>query len=241
MANKRSVIVIGVSGSGKSTVCNKIIGDNLFEVVQGFATGTQVINCKRKEVECAQKKLEITLVDTIGLFDAHKITKDSVSKIKNAIEDVGGLNLVLFVIKFDRLTDAEVAMMKIIDENFKILGVGKLSAAIITACELMDAAKRSEAITSFQKDNITKAFASYMEKGIYTVGFPDTSNMHEDFIPIMDSKMKTDTQKLLKLVEDAEEHYTYDEMVRLGCIEYIFNTWRKILKYFTSKESSESN
>ena len=149
--NKRNVIVIGVTGCGKSTICNKIIGEESFNVVEGFMTGTNEIKSETRQVNYEDTKLNITIIDTVGISDPRRSSTNTVNKIQQKVKEMGGLNLVLFVIRYSRLTDSEATALKIIEENLKHT-IGRFSAVIITGCEYMDDEARKKAIKKLKED-----------------------------------------------------------------------------------------
>ena len=241
MANKRSVIVIGVTGCGKSTVCNKIIGEEKrFNIVPGFKAGTTEIDKETKLVDYEDKKLEITVIDTIGLSDAHRKSEDTVTAIQQIIKKIGGLNLILFVIKHSRLTDAETTVLNIIDENMKDT-ISAYSAIVITQCENLDEVGRKDAIKTLQEDCITKKLASRVEKGIHTVGFPNMQNFPTPVRPYFDGVAKSDSEKLLKLVYEAEKWYRYDEIFNVSCLESLTLAYQAIIEYLVTSTTSSSS
>ena len=233
MANKRSVVVFGVSGCGKSTICNKLLGEYKFDIVEGFSTGTTEMSEGTKEVDYGDKKLNITVIDTVGLSDAHRPTDDGISAIQQKIKAIGGLNLILFVIKFQRLTDAETKVLKIIDENMKGT-INAYSAVVITGCENLDEVDRSKAVEKLQRDSLTKNLAASMAKGIYTVGFPDTKIYPETVKSYFNGVMESDREKLLKLVYEAKQWYRYDEIFNVSCLDYLRQTCKAIIEFYVT-------
>ena len=232
--SKRNIIVIGVTGCGKSTVCNKIIGEESFNVAEGFMTGTTEIKSETRQVDYEDTKLDITVIDTIGLSDAHRSNSDTVHEIQKKIKEIGGLNLVLFVMKYNRLTTAETTVLKIIEENLKH-AIGRFSAVIITGCEHMDDEARKIAIKKLKEDDITRKFTANMGKDIHTVGFPDTTKMPPTLKPLLAEIGKCDRQKLLKLIHQADRMYSYDAVFGSGCLDNLMITWKAIKALFTKK------
>ena len=228
---KRSVVVVGVTGCGKSTICNKILGEEVFKVAQGFQTVTTAVECKGKSIDILGQTMDVTVLDTIGLSDAHGNSLDSMMEIKDKIKQIGGINLVLFVIRLGRLTDAEVSALKLIEENMK-QSIGIFSAAVITGCENLDAEGRKKTIEEFKSDRITGKFASMLQLGVHTVGFPDIKTYPEQIRSIFTEIAKKDTQELHKLVYRAGLQYSYDQVFTIGCVENLSLTWQAVKVIF---------
>ena len=86
---KCSVVVVGVTGCGKSTICNKILGEELFQVAQGFQTVTAGVESKGKSIDILGQTMDVTVVDTVGLSDAHGNSTESMMEIKDKIKQIG--------------------------------------------------------------------------------------------------------------------------------------------------------
>lgn len=231
---KRSILVVGVTGCGKSTICNKILGEECFKVAQGFQTVTRRVEYRGRQVEILGQTIDVTVVDTVGLSDAHRNSLNSMNELRQKIKEIGGINLVLFVIKNARLTDAEAKALKLIDDHLKH-SIGRFSAAIITCCENLDVNSRRSTVEQLRNDDITGKFASNMGMGIHTVGFPDIQSYPKQVQSAFKEIADSDIKELHKLVYQAGTHYSYDEVFNVGCLENLSLTWEAIKAVFTKE------
>lgn len=232
--DKRSVVVVGVTGCGKSTICNKIFREECFTVAQGFQTVTASVECKGRQVEIQGETIDLTIVDTVGLSDAHGRSLDSMKELKEKIKEIGGINLILFVIRYSRLTDAEARALKLIDEHLNHL-IGRFSAVVITGCEYLDANGRKKAIEQLKNDTITGKFASNMALDVHTVGFPDIKSFPEHMQKYFTEIAENDTKEMHKLIYRTGAQYSYDQMFTVGCLENLSMTWEALKAIFTKQ------
>lgn len=227
---KRNVIVLGKTGTGKSTVANKIAGDNNFDIAKTLKSATsKVSHCEATTQDPKSNiRYDFKIIDTIGLFDTSiddKKNNDQIMKeIKEYLNDVipEGITLVLFIFRQGRYTQEEQETFKFITENFRG-DISEISALVITNCENEDDDARQDIIDDFKKT--AKQTATFMEKGIYAVGFPDITTMKPKLRAVFEDDIERDTEKLRELVKRAGEmrlgkklfEQTFWERVKNGC------------------------
>jgi len=114
MANEaRNIVIIGRTGSGKSSLCNTLSRQN------AFAVGDESVSRTKFSQAVMSQKGIITyrFIDTIGLGDTKLNTEENINelaKVKERIEE-NGIHQILFTIG-GRITQEEV-------ENFEVLKV----------------------------------------------------------------------------------------------------------------------
>ena len=231
---RRNILVIGKTGAGKSTVANKIIGQNLFTTSESLESRTSV-NSHRDVVvvdERNNNEYSIRMIDTIGFEDTGNEDRDKTSN-EEIIESVKryfqtytpeGLHLIIFVYRKGRFTQEEKKVFDFIVEKFEA-DIKPLSALVITYCDNETDKAREEIISNFQENRLTRRIANLMGKGIYAVGFPDLENTLALFRPLYMELSDKYVTTLRQLIYSCERIYLADEIA-----SEIF--WRKLLELY---------
>ncbi|XP_072318230.1 GTPase IMAP family member 9-like [Eucyclogobius newberryi] len=109
------IAVMGKTGSGKSSLANTMFGENIFKEDNSPNSGTDKCMSKVRDVN-GQK---IQLVDTPGLFDTDPSkTNMSPEVLKCVTECAPGPHAVLIVLKIEKYTEQEKAVVKMIQKYF---------------------------------------------------------------------------------------------------------------------------
>jgi len=228
---KRNVVVIGKTGSGKSTVVNKILclddDERCFDVQLSYQAVTTKIDNTISSMRMGSMTYAINMIDTIGFSDTRisgaKSDDAVLREIKKEMQDRApeGVNLLIFVFRHSRFTKEEKIVFDKIQKNFSYL-INRISMLVITNCEQLSKEGREKVIADFKNDPLTKDFAKMMTKGIYTVGFPDTGTlapMYKD--PVLKS-MKEDIYPIHQLIANARDSFLQYEI----CIDKDF--WLRV-------------
>ena len=205
----RNFIVLGKTGVGKSTVANKILEvhdkKDPFEVSKD-----KVLSGVTKTLSSAMTMLEVSDgycyvvqgVDTVGLFD-NESNDDDIEKVKRfCIEQMTGLNLVIFVFRLGCWTGEEKNAFDILTKKFANHELSNICALVITGCDGMTESKREAIKKEFTENDDIKKF---MKKGIYTVGFPNRSNLEPAVYEAYKTAQEKDQEILRNLVYSCNE------------------------------------
>ena len=214
---ERCVVILGKTGTGKSTIANMLVGhdpmsqeDPPFKVSENpFQSSTKKVNERTSEFRQGNTVYRMRVVDTTGLFDT--ITKNkgaAFRELEEYFKDhlIVGVNLILIACRKTVITQEEMEALSAITERFS--EVCNISAIVITCCEHENTVEsREEVCENFKNNGDTKEIARQMEKGIYTVGFPPVRLMEESHQEDLKKTMKDDTQQLIDLIVNCKELY----------------------------------
>ena len=216
----RNILVIGSTGTGKSTLLNKIIGE-----ADRFQTGcsTRRITTEIEQVSGImtfnEDKYELTCIDTVGMNDQNKCLGDNITNaqviadIKMAISTTfkEGVSVIFIVLSKQRIREEERKLFTFLNQHFDS-GFWRKCFIVITHCELL----KKEAIdTRVQdlKDNLERYNCLKQFVGndkwedarlrIKTVGFPDNKTTHSDMVAALRVGMENDILMLRKIVAEA--------------------------------------
>ena len=165
--NERCVVLLGKSGAGKSTVANQLVGcDTLSSNTEPapFRVATEVLQSVTREVthvkfELQQdtKKYQITVIDTVGLFDTELEGNDIIfDKIEEYFEkEITGVNIILFVFKQGRMTAEEKEVFTFLDTTLKE-EMSPISALVVTGCENKNHKARGDLVDEFKRNRDTQ-------------------------------------------------------------------------------------
>lgn len=210
MTERRNVLIVGKTGGGKSTIANRILvsaddENQPFKVSDEVLSSTEcdtVMKSASLPSDNGRTVYHVNVIDTVGLFDTRGIKNvTTLNKMRKFFrENVHeGVHLIIFVFKVGRWTEQEQEVMDVIVKHFKN-DIKEVSALVLTGCEQFTEAKRSKTINEFKSRPELKRIPELMQRGIYTVGFPNFSELSEDFIRSYESVVKKDQEKLRSLV-----------------------------------------
>ena len=174
----RNILVLGKTGCGKSTVANRILGQELFKAggsLQPVTTKPCQQEAEFYDNDSRDLHYKFKLIDTVGLFDpSGRRNKEIVRETKAFFrENVPGLNLILFVYREGRFTQEEKQALDDITKHFKKSRIREISALVVTCCENYDVDRRRKLVEELKIHPSFEAFCELVQKGIYPVGFPD--------------------------------------------------------------------
>lgn len=199
---RRNVVVLGKTGAGKSTVGNRIAGQDSFFVADSPDSVTTTTT--HQEVafsEPGNVQYHLKVIDTIGIFDNKKTNKAAIQDVKRYFRSKipEGISLFLFVFRQGRFTPEEKATFDFLTSNFRE-HISPISALVVTGCEQKGEAARKRIKEDIRAHAQMRDMAKFTQKGIYCVGFPNIEDADEDMQSLLKKRSEKDEKMLRELV-----------------------------------------
>lgn len=236
---KRNIIILGRTGTGKKTIANKILGDERLPVDSAMTSVTREVRLMMAEekVDDTNIRYIIKIVDTLGPY-SRKIDKASI--LEEIREHCTGacdeIHLILFTFRYGVYEQREIDIFTAICELYPDQ-IPKISALIITGCESLDDEGRKSLIDELRTETTTKQVVQQMRKGIFPVGFPTLKDIKPAFKEEYEKVITSDANELKKLVFDASESIFSRQLGQRNLFERLLREcWEMIRQRYNRNE-----
>ena len=208
-AKERNVLILGKVGSGKRTLGNHIAGGetHLFKHESGHL-GTGNVDAHYGECTRGDTCYRIQTIDTESLQTRFN---DPIQHIKK--ETLQNIHLIIFAIPKGLYTDESHRSLQRAVESLNKRSMS-VSALVITHCEDMENSERERIVAEFSNNPVSSKVVVSMGKGIYALGFPDTSIMPPNVKPIMQQRITHDEETIRQLVESCDSPIRVEDVTK---------------------------
>ena len=208
--DQRDIIVLGASCCGKSTIANRILNEDFFEIKSDLSQTPSSMQCKKTQRVLNNKLYKITVIDAAG-FDSEQFCRENFEKLFKSY-DIQKINLIIFVIKAGRIGASERQLLESKMSTFMKSELEKTSALIFTHCELFNDEKRKDIIEDFKSDHYLGTIAQLMTMGIITTGMPSPKEWNDAIYKSFESSIKDDIVKLEEIIIKADDSIDVNDL-----------------------------
>ena len=196
MNSGRNVVILGKVGSGKRTLGNHIVGENIFQRESTLGTGNATRHYKERLV--GDTFYRILTVDTESLQISYS---DPLPFIRDRFQVI---HLIIFVVANGRYTDETHNSLMRAVQGFD-MRAKPFSTLFITHCEGMTDETRQARLEEFKNDSRSSEVAAFIGKRMLTVGLPDISKVSPNLKEIYQKGIAEDEKAIKLLVKECKE------------------------------------
>ena len=193
---KCNILLLGMSGAGKSTVANHIVGQMIFSV--GGSSRTSQICRVIRSLSTIKYHFKIIEISHPELTNQEVIECINTS-LKCQLPE--GVHLILFVLQVGQLRPEEHTTFRYIMDSFKGQDISDISAVVITHCEGKSAWARKRIVSEFIEQGLTKDIVK--SKRVVCVGFPHLYEVDELLMEGYQRSIQRDTEQLHALIKES--------------------------------------
>ena len=201
--------MIGITGHGKSSLINNVIGEDYLDVLASLEPVHVTPQHVHRELLINNSKYQCTFIE---LPDAYTLYRDpNISCFKDQIfkqitnpnqrECLERINLIIHVIRYGRVISKEEEFLRAYTTFFP----KSISALVVTDCGGKNNAARTRIVEGFKSDERTKDIAASMGKGIYTIDFPNLNDLDDDYAEIIKPRIQKDVSQLHQVIEKSND------------------------------------
>ena len=203
----RNIVLLGNTGAGKSTLVNHIIGREELKVHSSIAGVTRsALVMPPVTAQARGYKFTFKLIDTAGVYD--RSNQEIISDIKRCFkQEIQSINLILFVFKDGRFTSEDKKTFEMIIKSINER-MSDISALVVTNCDQKGHVARKRIVDDIHAT--AEKIADFVKKGIYTVGFPNLSEIDEDLRSMYEQSIKKDECEIRDLVSQCKKEVSTD-------------------------------
>ena len=191
---ERNVVILGKVGTGKRTLGNHIVGQDIFQQESLFDAGNA--NHHYKQHWAGDTFYRILTVDIESLQTSYR---NPLPYIRERLQTV---HLIIFVIANGRYTDeSHNSLMRAVKDLHS--QAKPFSALVITHCEGITEESRRDIVNEFKVNSRSSEVAAFIGKQIFGVGLPDISKVSTHFKSIYQNGITKDEIAIRRLVKDS--------------------------------------
>uniref|UniRef100_A0A8C9SU23 Si:dkey-125e8.4 n=1 Tax=Scleropages formosus TaxID=113540 RepID=A0A8C9SU23_SCLFO len=206
--NDIRIVILGKTGSGKSSAGNIILGEENFKVSCLSKSETQI--CESSESSYNGRK--ITVVDTPGIFDTDRSEKDLKQEtVSCLVECAPGPHVFILVIKIDRYTKEEKEAVRKLLQWF---GEEALKRTVILFTH-GDKLKQGVTVKDYiNSDADLKKIIDKCEGRVHVIDSTGTEPREEFGSNAFQVKQLMET--IAHIVTESTDYYTNESLERIG-------------------------
>lgn len=178
---RRTIVLLGPTGVGKSRLCNYLIGRDVFLTSVSFASCTKGINVATQAVAHNHATYDWTFVDTQGVCDTSMTTEETIRIVREALKaHITSVDYFVVVLKTGRLTDENRKAIEQIITAFDLSRVDRKYHVylLFSHCESLNDDARKQIRHETSQDRTLKKLLLDDGSNLNFIGIPEEKNVN---------------------------------------------------------------